>query len=49
LANVGDELHPPQFDQHHYIRNANGHEELYDPSKDPAEQVNLGEEEDLQP
>lgn len=33
----------------HYIHNANGHEELYDILKDPAEQTNLQDEGDLQP
>jgi hypothetical protein len=33
----------------HYIRNANGREELYDILKDPAEQTNLENEAELQP
>ena len=33
----------------HYIRNANGREELYDIVKDPAEETNLLDEEELKP
>ncbi|MGE0128722.1 MAG: sulfatase-like hydrolase/transferase [Blastocatellales bacterium] len=35
-------------EQHHYIRNANGREELYDIMKDPAEQTSLEYKEELQ-